>query len=235
MSVTIAEKPVIYAPPEPPAELLEPNTAPSEVSTAPNSTEANLAKDTQGARQRAERIIDQELFDRVRGGDTEAFGQLFARHAPSLIRLAVSKGADPHAAEDLVQGTAELAFKGRDKFDGTNFRAWSYRILTNLSINQYRACQRKPETMGEARDITFEKTSSSENVVKEIETQDTVDYLLNQLDPDKRDVIKLIYLEDLTYRQAAGRLGIELGTLQSRYGRAMAQLREFVQANPDLI
>ncbi len=67
-------------------------------------------------------------------------------YMPQLYTAALRMTRNPADAEDLVQETFLRAYRGYPKFEeGTNLRAWLYRILTNTFINIYRAKKRRPE------------------------------------------------------------------------------------------
>ena len=75
---------------------------------------------------------DQELVERARGGDEEAFTELVRRHSPALLRLARMYVASEAVAEDVVQETWLGVLRGLDRFEGRSaFRTWLFRILVN--------------------------------------------------------------------------------------------------------
>ena len=67
-------------------------------------------------------------------------------HMQALYTAALRMTRNPADAEDLVQETFLKAYRAFDRYeDGTNIRAWLYKILTNTFINSYRAAKRRPE------------------------------------------------------------------------------------------
>src|SRR3954467_12362457 len=78
--------------------------------------------------------------------DQARFADLAMEHMPSLYSAALRMTRNPSDAEDLVQETYLRAYRGFGGFtEGTNLKAWLYRILTNTFINRYRAKKRRPE------------------------------------------------------------------------------------------
>src|SRR3974390_143328 len=78
--------------------------------------------------------------------DRARFSDLTMEHMPSLYSAALRMTRNPADAEDLVQETFLKAYRAFDSFEeGTNLKAWLYRILTNTFINSYRAAKRRPE------------------------------------------------------------------------------------------
>src|SRR6202142_4022031 len=78
--------------------------------------------------------------------DQARFADLAMEHMPSLYSAALRMTRNPSDAEDLVQETFLKAYRAFDRFEeGTNLKAWLYKILTNTFINSYRSKKRRPE------------------------------------------------------------------------------------------
>src|SRR5690554_4009226 len=91
-----------------------------------------------GPRPRAGRV--------ARVADQARFAEQAMEHMGALYSAALRMTRNPADAEDLVQETYLKAYRGFGGFEqGTNLRAWLYRILTNSYINTYRAKQRRPD------------------------------------------------------------------------------------------
>src|SRR3974390_1958558 len=79
--------------------------------------------------------------------DQARFTELAMEYMPALYSAALRMPRNASDAEDLVQETYLKAYRGFGGFtEGTNLKAWLYRILTNTYINSYRAAKRRPET-----------------------------------------------------------------------------------------
>ncbi|MDO4908660.1 MAG: sigma-70 family RNA polymerase sigma factor [Corynebacterium sp.] len=140
-------------------------------------------------------------------------------------------------AEDLVQETYMKAFEKFDSFtEGTNLKAWLYRIMTNTYINHYRKAQRRPtETSAEEiTDYQLLSTSSHESTGLESAEVEALKLLpdteiaeaLNALSDDYRMVIYYSDIEGLPYKEIADILDVPLGTVMSRLHRGRKKLRE---------
>ena len=78
--------------------------------------------------------------------DRAVFADLAMEHMPALYTAALRMTRNPADAEDLVQETFLKAYRAFDRFEeGTNLKAWLYKILTNTFINSYHAAKRRPE------------------------------------------------------------------------------------------
>ncbi len=139
---------------------------------------------------------------------------------PNLRRFALSLCRRPDLADDLVQVTAERAFAARDRFDpATRLDAWLFRILRNAWIDH----TRRARTQGTTVDIDDAPDAGLVDGTKTIEDKlmlRTVEAAIAALPTDQREVMLLICVEDLSYKEAAAILEIPIGTVMSRLARA---------------
>ena len=174
--------------------------------------------------------IAPDVRDRL---EQEALAQIDA-----LYRTALRMTRSAADAEDLVQETYLRAFRSLHQFsEGTNLRAWLFRILTNTYINDYRKRQRRP-TNTSLDDIEefylYDHLIDSgvqpgderpEDEVLERLTTDEVSSAIDQLPEEFRQVVVLADVEGFAYREIAEIVGIPVGTVMSRLFRARRRLR----------
>ncbi len=135
-------------------------------------------------------------------------------------------------AEDLVQEAYLRGFRSFHTFqDGTNLRAWLFRILTNAYINSYRAKQRRPQEseLGEIEDLylyrrlgsmeTAAASMSAEEQFLDLFTDDEVKQALEDLPDNFRLPVLLADVEGFAYKEIAEMLDIPIGTVMSRLHR----------------
>lgn len=144
---------------------------------------------------------------------------------------------NPADAEDLVQETYIKAFQAFDSFtQGTNLKAWMYRIMTNLYITNYRKAQRRP-TQTSAEEITdYQLLSSASHESQGLESAEVealkklptseISEALNALSEDYRMVVYYADVEGLAYKEIADIMGVPLGTVMSRLHRGRKKLRD---------
>jgi RNA polymerase sigma-70 factor (ECF subfamily) len=153
-------------------------------------------------------------------------------HIDSLYHLARHMTGDDDEAEDLVQETYARAVRKRAQFaDGTNVRAWLFRILRNLFVDAWRRRRRSPVTdrlddeAGEAGTSREPLRGDEElELLRRVVAED-IDAALAALSVDARTIV-LLDMEGLTQEEMAEVLGCEVGTVKSRLSRARARLRE---------
>jgi RNA polymerase sigma-70 factor (ECF subfamily) len=136
----------------------------------------------------------------------------------SLEKFAYSLTSNREDARDLVQETFVKAISYRDKFaDDTNLKAWTFTIMKNTFINNYRRIMKANTTFDNTNDLfflnlnresVFESPDSSYSA-KEIERH------INQLDDEFRVPFKM-HLQGYKYKEIADNLGLKIGTVKSR-------------------
>ncbi|MEO6120882.1 MAG: sigma-70 family RNA polymerase sigma factor [Acidimicrobiales bacterium] len=160
-------------------------------------------------------------------------------HMGSLYSAALRMTRNPADAEDLVQETYLKAFRAFATFqEGTNLKAWLYRILTNTFINNYRAKKRRPEE-SEVEDVeelylyrrlggleaAAAGRSAEEEVLDRI-TDDEVKAALESLPEQFRMAVLLADVEGFSYKEIAAILDVPIGTVMSRLHRGRRGLQK---------
>jgi RNA polymerase sigma factor (sigma-70 family) len=163
------------------------------------------------------------------------FEKEFLPHIDSMYNFAYRITFDEDDAKDLVQETYLKAFRFIDSFqEGTNAKAWLFRILKNSFINDFRKKSKEPAKVDYQEVETFynsdevDETITSDLRVEAVQEMigDEVSNALNALAVDFRTVIILCDLEGFTYEEMAKILDIPIGTVRSRLHRARNLLKE---------
>lgn len=160
-------------------------------------------------------------------------------HMPSLYTAALRMTRNPADAEDLVQETYLKAYRAFGSFtEGTNLKAWLYRILTNTYINIYRAKKRRPDEsdiddlenfylyrrLGGLEGATAGR--SAEDEVLEHFTETEVKEAIEALPEQFRMAVLLGDVEGFSYKEIAEILDVPIGTVMSRLHRGRRALQK---------
>jgi RNA polymerase sigma-70 factor (ECF subfamily) len=169
----------------------------------------------------------------VSGLENKDFEQLAVPLLDRLYNFACWLSGDADEARDLVQETFVKSLKGFSSFrEGTNFRAWMFRILRNTFLTSRTGVERR-NTRQEDEDGFEESAVSLETpeitLIRRADTE-LVQRAIAQLAPAFQEVILLADLEEMKYQEVAETLDIPIGTVMSRLARARKQLRDHIIA-----
>ncbi|MBN3583888.1 sigma-70 family RNA polymerase sigma factor [Algoriphagus aestuarii] len=159
----------------------------------------------------------------------------FMPHIDSMYNFGYRLTFDEDDAKDLVQDTYLKAYRFINSFEqGTNAKAWLFRILKNSFINEYRKKSKQPakvdyqevETYYNSDDVDYQSTTDLRAESVKGMLGDEISNALNSLAVDFRTVIILCDLEGFTYEEMAKILDIPIGTVRSRLHRARNLLKD---------
>jgi len=149
---------------------------------------------------------------------------------PRLRRFARSLTRDQADADDLSQLSVERALKARDQWQpGTRLDAWMYRIMRNIWIDEARARARRAQTFAPEEEGLSVGDDGHEAIERNVAMND-VDRAMAKLSDEQREVIALVLVEGLAYKEAAEILEIPMGTLTSRLVRGRQALVQMLEA-----
>jgi RNA polymerase sigma-70 factor (ECF subfamily) len=171
--------------------------------------------------------------------DQATFADQAMEHMSSLYTAALRMTRNSADAEDLVQETYLKAYRAFGTFqEGTNLKAWLYKILTNTFINRYRAKKRRPEEtdLEDVEDLYLYRRlggleaatagRSAEEEVLERFTDTEVKEALESLPENFRMAVLMADVEGFSYKEIADILDIPIGTVMSRLHRGRKALQK---------
>lgn len=166
----------------------------------------------------------------------QAFEKEALPHMDALYRTALRMTKNVGDAEDLVQEALVKAYRFWDKFEtGSNCRAWLFKIMTNVFINEYRSKSRSPMSVN-VDDIDdnylygqLAANSDGDNPEKDLFAKmldDDVKKAIDELPEDFRIVVVLSFIEGFSYQEIAEIADLQLGTVKSRLHRGRKLLQK---------
>ncbi len=168
-------------------------------------------------------------------GKNDIFERELFPHIEALKTFAYHLTYDDDDANDLVQETYMKAFRFIDRYiEGTNAKAWLFKILKNAYINHYRKRSKQP-TRVDFEDIVNYHDSDDSKVAGYLDLReelfdnmmgDEVTIAINSLPIDFRTVVLLCDVEGFTYEEIAKIVDVPIGTVRSRLFRARNMLKE---------
>ena len=159
----------------------------------------------------------------------EDFGTQLVALLPNLRRFALSLTRSRDSADDLVQVTCEKAISARATFEeGTRLDAWLFRIMRNAWIDLIRRNKTQGETIeiGEHPEVL---TTDGIAIIDSTLMLKAVGGLIDKLPVEQREVLLLVCVEDLSYKQAAEVLDVPIGTVMSRLARARGTISKAME------
>ncbi|MEU5345645.1 sigma-70 family RNA polymerase sigma factor [Streptomyces sp. NPDC020766] len=172
--------------------------------------------------------------------------ELHARFEPALSFLdrlyaaALRMTGHPADAEDLVQETYARAYTSFHQFrEGTNLKAWLYRILTTTFLNSRRGQRRRPQYDGTAEPADWQLARAESHTSTGLRTAESevldhlpdadVEAALRAIPENFRIVVYLFDIEGFTVREIADIMRTPVGTVLSRLHRGRSQLRSLLE------
>lgn len=161
---------------------------------------------------------------------TIEFNNNFYTLTTALRAFAYNLTKNDEDAKDLYQETAFRAMTNRDKFrPGTNFKAWTYTIMKNIFINNYRK-KIKRNTVLDSSDNDYYINSGSNAVLNDAASNmmmDELNGMVDSLDPSIKDPFEM-HFGGYKYQEIADKLKLPLGTVKSRIFFARKALKDLI-------
>jgi RNA polymerase sigma factor (sigma-70 family) len=165
----------------------------------------------------------------------DIFEKEFLPHADALANFAYYLTQNDTESDDLWQDTMMKAYRAADSYqEGTNAKAWLFRIMKNTFINEYKRKKRRGyqvdyEEIGVFHDEEDSPLTSYTDLRSELFSNmmgDEMMNAINELPMESRTILILCYVEEFQYEELAAIFEIPIGTVRSRLSRARTLLKE---------
>lgn len=174
-------------------------------------------------------VSDKELLERIRNEDGDAFRELINRYESQIAATAIGMLGNKADAEDIGQETFIRFFRSVDQFrEESSIGTYLTRIAINLSLNELKRKERKNRRfffIGNPEDEEQLFHSEEMNDLESKEVRELIQKAIDKLKPEFKAVVILRMIRDYSTNETAEILDIPVGTVLSRYSRAIDKLR----------
>ena len=178
---------------------------------------------------------EKELIEKAARGSRDAFGELVRRYQQKALALSNRLCGNPEDGADAAQEAFLSAWRNLSAFRGdAQFSTWLYRLVSNASMDILRRRQRQDAHAGPSFDdeeTGFDAPDPSpapQDIVERRELRQELQDALQKLSPERREVLILREIHQLSYEEIADALSLDIGTVKSRIHRAREALRKIL-------
>lgn len=177
---------------------------------------------------------DGQLMQRIAQGNRQALSELYARYQRTLFSYLLHLTPDYGLAEEILQDTFVAVWKSARSFEQRSaVQTWLIGVARRQAHNTLR--QRKLPLADEAELQELPATDlEPEEAMLASATRDEISAAFKRLSPVHREVLTLIFIQELPYQEAATILGVPVGTVKSRLSNARRMLRALLESGEDI-
>ena len=183
------------------------------------------------------------LVERARQGDLDAFGKLVVRYQEKVYMVALQLVHNHSDADELSQQAFLKAFESLSKFRGdAGFFTWIYRIVVNLCLTHLKSQKRSvplptpgADSDGDGSAFEFASKDRVDDDLEKDEARNHVWAALDRLGPEIKAAAVLVYIQDLSPRDAGRILGCAEATVHWRLFRARKMLKKYLEPSSAVV
>lgn len=175
---------------------------------------------------------DNDLVERVRGGDDDAFRILVERHSRAIYRAAYRITGNAADADDVVQEAFLRSYRAISSYDArATFTTWLHRIAINCALDLIDSRKRRDQRIHDDHDLTLIATTdaSPDRIVLGTEMQKAIAQAMNELTGNERTAFVLRHFEGMPLEEIGQILGTRLNATKNTVFRAVKKLRQQLQ------
>lgn len=173
-------------------------------------------------------VSESVLLEKLRQRDQQAFQRLYDQYSAALYGVVLRIVRDDEQAQDLLQDIFVKIWKNLDNYDASKGRlfTWLLNIARNTSIDAIRARKSQPNNAIRTDEETVHIVDRQHNTEQPNSDYIGMQDMVNQLRPDRKQLIDLVYFGGFTHEEAAQELDLPLGTVKTRIRAALQELKQ---------
>lgn len=176
-------------------------------------------------------VSDNELIERMRGGDTGALGILYMRYAPSVSNFAYRFIRVREDVDDITHNIFCSLWENRESLkDIESLKAYLFQMTRNAIFKEFRHQQVVSEYESEVGNDKNENYYDGEKVVTTSDLLEMIDLMISNMPEPQRVAFRMSRYEHKTYAEIAEHLGVSPKTVQYYISQALAELRRLTEA-----
>jgi len=179
---------------------------------------------------------EKSLIMEAQKGDLDSFNRLVLAYQNMVYSQAYRMMGEPDSADDATQEAFISAFNKIRTYRGGSFKAWLLRIVTNACYDELRRRKRRPtvslfpqnsqDDQNESEGWFPDPGEMPEEAAQRSELREAIESCLKKLPVEFREIILLVDIQGLDYKETSTVAGLPLGTVKSRLARARFRMRE---------
>lgn len=168
-----------------------------------------------------------ELLRSIKEGDHKAFKKFFDRHHKHLYYFLLKRGVSEQVAEDLIQQAFLMIWEKRDEIDETkSLRAYLFRIAYTRMLNHIRDHKKFSSSTDPEKPVNATPDAA---IINE-ELREQIEAAIAAMPEKRQTVFRLCFLQEFSYKEAAGTLDISVKTVENHMGLALKDLRSALKS-----
>lgn len=173
-----------------------------------------------------ENVNDEELYSRYKKGDSDAYDELMNRHGDALLWYLYGILHDYQDAEDMmIEAFARIMVK-KPWIPDKCFKSYIFKTGRNLAIRHAKRSSRVELFSLDGADDVIPPDESAENTAVKNEKTEILQRCLNRIDPDLREALYLVYVDGLSYGQAADVLKVNIKKIDHMLQKGKTRMKE---------
>ncbi len=177
-------------------------------------------------------MTQEQIVEKCRAGDKQAFALLYKMHAPKMLGVCIRYAKTREEAEDMLQEGFVKLFQKINSFKATgSFEGWMRRVIVNTAINYYKSQMKHNQTINvDNNDLSFIKDEPDDDLATSPVPQKVLLEMIQQLPDGYKMVFNLYVLDGYMHHEIAKILNISENTSKSQLSKARRMLRAKVEA-----